>query len=125
MKLPDYVILDTRNLVKFLRTKIKALIEIEVTEEDVLETIFEAMSYDNSNTNLNIDASCQCAARYHLGAAFAQDADDTAEAMSEFASKIYSDLKRLNAYRNGYLFYQFVQLLGNDILLTRLELPEC
>lgn len=39
-----------------------------------------------------------------------------------FGNYLYEQFKALSMYRNGYLFYQFHQWLGPDLVLRRLSL---
>ena len=139
-KLPKVVILDTRYLVKFLRGKITALTNVDVTEEQIIAVIIEALQYDNHNLDLEIDVSCELVTREHLGfsrctedcglsfcdngCVSEEEAVETAKSLSEFGHKLYKELKQFNAYMNGYLWYSFKQMLGSDVVLEKITVPE-
>ncbi len=121
--IPENVILETAELLKTLRKRIEALTEADVSEESLLETIVCALGFEK-NLQLELDVSCQCFARDLLGAEFAEKADVAASAMSEFGVELFKKLKDINAYQNGYLFYTFMRLLGKDMVLVRMEVPD-
>ena len=141
-RLPKVVILDTRHLVRFLRGKISALTNVEVTEEEIIAVIIEALQYDSHNLDLEIDVSCELVTREHLGFTRCTEEDgcglkfcdngcvsekeavETARSLSEFGHSLHKELKQLNAYLNGYLWYSFKQMLGSDVILEKITVPE-
>lgn len=121
---PDYLILNTSDLVTSLRKKLEPT---DADEKEILNSIFQSLMY-SKNAHLELEYSCY----YILNQMFGYNGECIHEPgvrpiiaeLEKFGIELLEQLQRLNAYRNGYLFYQYMQMLGADIVLVRLVPPE-
>jgi hypothetical protein len=117
---PDHLILNTSAILKTLRQQIEAL---ESDEHDILTSIFESLQYRNKDTPMEIEYSANWFISQKMGYECIPDFLPQIDAMTEFGNYMFNELQRMQAYRNGYLFYQYRQLIGNDIVLVKLVPP--
>lgn len=125
--LPSGIILDTAGLVSLLRSKTHLLSVIEADEDSIFQTVLAALTYEN-DAEIELAYRCLDIVRQYLGYGYHgndynREIADLANAIVEFGNAIYKELRRLKAYHNGYLFYQYMQLLSKDIVLVRIEPP--
>lgn len=121
---PDKVILDTIDLLKALRENINKIRDLDSEEADhVLQLIFEALHYDK-NADFELEYGCLDVIRSFLGLSEREDFAEAETAIMEFSTELLKQIRRLRLYQNGYLFYQFLQTLGNSVVLVRIDPPE-
>lgn len=118
----DYIIISTDLMVTKLRGQIVLFKESEVDEEFIFQTVIEALAFEK-NAQMELNYGCLDVIRHHLGSPYMEDFDNIAEAISDFGMEMLSYLKQMKAYKNGYLFYQYMQVLGADLVLVRIVPP--
>lgn len=126
---PEGVVLDTRALVKNLRDRISAIQQEQLKEEllekedRIVEMVVEALQFEK-NIELELRYGCADVVRCEFGITERDQVDVISDILAEFGLGLYRELQRLAAYQKGYLYYQFHTLLGPDIVMLRLHVPE-
>lgn len=125
---PDAIILNTNRAMKQFRECLKRLQhdylreEIGHKEVRVLESVIQALQFDK-----RVEMEVRFGAMDVLRAEFGiEDRDDLAvvtDAVLGLAYDMYSELVRLGAYQNSYLFYQYHSLVGQDVVMVRIVPP--
>lgn len=64
--------------------------------------------------------SCMHLIAGHLGSSHELAHVKLARLIHDFGEEVISKLQHLRAYQNGYLYYQFHDWYGNDLVLQRL-----
>lgn len=119
----DVIILNTSDVIKTLRLKTSRLKELDADEDHLLQLVVEALGYEKT-AQMEIAYGCMDVIRQYLDVLCDEEFSVIAEALFIFGDALFAELKRVNAYRKGYLFYQYMQTLGNDIVLVKLVPPE-
>jgi hypothetical protein len=119
-RIPSAVILDTDALLEKLRKDIVFLTENCVPEDKILESVFEALQFDR-NVEMELSLSAQFMLYNFLGEKLTDYERSFGSSIIDFGLALHQQLKQIRAYRNGYLFYHFCQLLGRDVVITHLE----
>lgn len=118
---PDHLILNTAGLVKQLRNAIRELDDTE--ENEIVSSVLEALTYRN-NAPLELEYSVNTIIAQRMGIENIEYFRPMIDAIEAFGQALFAELQRLNAYRNGYLFYQYMRMLNADIVLVRLVPPD-
>jgi len=135
----ENIILDTSKLIKDLRSKITLLRELDINETEIIQLVFQAIMFEENaelklahdcmdlvKSCLGDDYSCNMPAtvsRSDLLASYTADVTGITNATYSFGCELLQQLKQLRAYRNGYLFYQFMKMLDKDIVLIKFVPP--
>lgn len=114
------MILNTATLIKKLRQEIK---DLDAEEHDIVTSVLEALMFHN-NAQMELAYSVNNIIAQRMGIESVEYFRPVIDAIEEFGQKLFDELTRLNAYRNGYLFYQYMQMLNADMVLVRLQPPE-
>lgn len=126
---PDVIILATQPLVDRFQRRVKMLTyeqlrnELIERQQCVLESIIQSLQFDNK-IEMEIMCGTMDMVRHDFNIHDREDVDVVATAVRELAEGVYGELQRLNAYQNGYLFYQYHSLEGRDIVMIRLQMDE-
>ena len=125
---PDRVILDTTALIKTLRTKLQQLHSDQLKEdllskEDrLVELLVEALQFNNMHLELELAVTCTDVLRSEFGIC-EDDLEHVAHPLFDFGLGLYEIMQKLKAYQRGYMFYQFSQMLGPDVVIMRIMPP--
>jgi len=118
---PDSLILDSSQLIDKLR---KGMRDCDITEEtEIVDSVIQSLQF-HKNALMELEFSCRMLIGQRMGMECVTDYEPIITAMATFGYALFEQLERLNAYNNGYLFYQFRQMLGADIVLMRIQPPE-
>jgi hypothetical protein len=117
---PECLILNTTGLIRKLRKEIQAL---DAEENEIVSSVLEALMF-RKNAIMELGFSVNHIISQRMGIDSVEYFRPEIEAIEDFGYKLFQELQRLNAYRNGYLFYQYMQMLNTDMVLIRLQLPE-
>ena len=121
------VILNTNKIVSKLFSRTNLFTDIDFEDRYIFEAIIrstiQSLTYEE-DTQLELAYCCLEAVEQHLGEISVYKYRAALKALEVFGEEVFGELKRLRLYRNGYLFYQFNQLLCNDIVLIRIVPPE-
>lgn len=139
--IPEYdkVILDTRELITELDVSLSLLNYACVSINEIMELIFTSIMYEKRAKE---ELACACAEllKNSLGPyiniedlnriripkvvdEYGGDLTMMANIIYQLGDKINDELVRMKAYRNGYLFYQFLKMIDKDIVLEKFIPP--
>ena len=117
--IPNYLILDTKDSVEYLRSKIGNLLEFNADESKILPLVFNAIRYEEK-AELELHYECMDIIASCLGHAYELDIEIIADAMIKFGTVMLYELKKLNAYIDGKLPFEYYKMVGRDVMLTRM-----
>lgn len=129
---PEHIILDTAPLIKRLRAETAKLQEVDAEETEIIELVIQALMF-RLTAHEELDYSCMEVVQKYLGCSIATpyfkssfmcDIEEIVKAIRAFGLALYDELERLDAYTNGYLFYQYLQMTGADVVLVRTQPPD-
>ena len=130
----SYLILDTAKLVNDLRIRLKMLEELDFKESEIINLIFQSIMFER-DAEMELAYECmnivkECLGPFHsgeinnsLGTTYGIDVRVITNAMYKLGSELIKQLQHLKAYNNGYLFFNFNQMLGKDIVLEKFIPP--
>jgi hypothetical protein len=114
---PNTIILDTKDSVLYLRSKINNLLEFNADEDKIMPLIFSTIS-DEVNAELELHYDCLAIVKDAIGEAYENDIDIIIDAIIKFGTLMLYELKQMRAYENGFLNYAYGGMLGKDIILV-------
>lgn len=117
--IPNYLILDTRSFVKYLRSKINNLSNFNADEHKIFSLIFDAISIDN-NAMMELEYESMAIMRDSIGMYYDVDVEVIINAMIKFGTIMHEYLKRINAYKNGILLLKYDRMINDDIVLKKI-----
>jgi SAM-dependent methyltransferase len=119
----QYIILDTAKHMVELRKQLDLVRDTFDDEEYVLQTVIQELMFEK-NAQIDLAYCCLETVQHCLGEVYEAEAQIVASAINKFGEEIFRQLRDIRAYHNGYLFYQYMRILGNDIMLIRTEPPK-
>jgi len=134
------IILDTSALIKELRSKITLLEELDINEFEIIQLILQSIMFEK-DAEIRLANECMTLMKNCLGPScfesiqenvinsrlltnYVNDVTSISNATYAFGCIIVNELRRIKAYRDGYLFYQFQQMLDKDIVLASFIPPK-
>ena len=120
---PQLVILDTAELIKPLQELLARLPTANWELSEVVKFILSAITYERSaRTELEYDCMNLVSADLANDPALAADITRALKDVVGFGYELVQQLRLIQAYHNGYLFYVFHSWVGGDMVLTKLHL---
>lgn len=143
LELPLVCILDTREQIRPLLLKLQLIPGLSWDDTDIIQRVMQSIQLEHRALSQLHDDCLALVARmtgsthYDMVATpqgwqrVARSSDGVtpwlnesvqiANALAELGSHLYYQLRSLGMYQNGYLYYQFRQWLGLDMVLERFE----
>lgn len=131
----DRLILETTDLVRELRIRLRLLEELDFKEEEIIQLIFSSIMFEK-DAELELAYECmnivsECLGPMHhgeiqtgVGSVYSLDVKSITSTMYVLGCELIKQLKHLRAYHQGYLFYQFMKMIGPDIMLAKFDPPK-
>ena len=130
-KKPEIVILDSSRIFNDMRIKTRLLDNLEITDKEIVEMILPGLMYKDNAIEI-LEYNCMKFTSDQLGpitsglipkelaSIYINDVDIMTKGIYLLGLAILEQIKLLNLYTNGYLFYVVDNLLGRDIVLKKL-----
>lgn len=145
LRVQDLVIMDTHVRIEPLLRAIAKVPGISWDETEVIQTVMQCIQYEHRALSalhdkcLQLVGQCTGTSRYDMVVSpegwkkvgYSRDPDASvpwlnesvqiAGLLTELGMFLFTTLRMMGCYTNGYLFYQFKDWLGYDMVLQRFE----
>lgn len=118
----NILILDTSEVVEELYETIKELHKLDFEQDNFMSLVISALAYEDK-AEIELGYTGLDVARDYLNTEYEEENDLLASEIIRFGIIIKKLLQDIGAYEDGYLFFQFLEMVDKDIALVRLDRP--
>lgn len=104
-------------------TEIDKLSLLVWDRDDVVSFILSAITYEQK-AEIELDYDCMELVQGALGTDMSGDTYRAVSLVAGLGRKLFKQLRDLNIYRHGYLYYGLHSWVGDDVVLSRLLLDK-
>ena len=115
---PSYLILDTRNSILTMRSRINNIITFTPNESNVIKLVCELL-VNERDAEAELSHDCLSGIVEHPYDFNVEEMKCLANATYNLGRMLFVELKRLKAYQNNHLPFKFYKMVGKDIMLKR------
>lgn len=120
---PELIVLDTARIVRALDQALRTHPTMNWEVSEVLQFILATITYEG-RARTDLEYGCLDLVREVQQTDLAEDVQRAITGVAHLGQELIAQLKSIQAYHNGYLFYGFHSLLGDDLVLVRLFLDK-